>query len=277
MTELGIVDIREIIKNILSKYDCDFSNFALTSLKHKLEKIMMKNNLSSVNGLLKKLKNNEEFFDIFLHEISVPSTEMFRDPSLWRWLRDELFANINEKDLSRFKIWFPNSVSGGELYSLAILLKEMNILDKVHIISSSLSNKSIEYIKEGRCELKKIEISAENYIRFKGNSNFSNYYRLDRYYAYRDTSLIKNVEFKKQNINFDNSPMNIKLVLFRNSLIYLNPSLQEKILQVMHSNLSATGHLILGIKERIKDMNTIKEFEPVNELEGVYKKHLLVK
>ena len=277
MTELGIVDIREIIKNIFSKYDYDFSKFALTSFKHRLEKIMMKNNLSSVNSLLKKLKNNKEFFDIFLHEISVPSTEMFRDPSLWRWLRDELFANINEKDLSRFKIWFPNSVSGAELYSLAILLKEMNILDKVHIISSSLSNKSIEYIKEGRCELKNIEISAENYIRFKGNSNFSNYYRLDRYYAYRDTSLIKNVEFKKQNINFDNSPMNIKLVLFRNSLIYLNPSSQEKVLQVMHSNLSATGHLILGIKERIKDMNTIKEFEPVNELEGVYKKHLLVK
>ena len=224
-----------------------------------------------------KMKNNKEFFDIFLHEISVPSTEMFRDPSLWRWLRDELFTKINEKNLNRFKIWFPNSVSGGELYSLAILLREMNILNKVQIISSSISNKSIESIKEGRYELKKIEASSENYIRFKGTGDFSNYYRLDRYYAFRDTSLIKDVEFKKQNINFDNSPMNVKLVLFRNSLIYLNPSLQEKILQVMHSNLSATGHLILGIKERIKDMNTIKEFEPVNELEGVYKKYLLVK
>ena len=127
MTELGIVDIREIIKNILSKYGYDFSEFALTSFKHRLEKLIIKNNLSGVDGLLKKLKNNKEFFDIFLHEISVPSTEMFRDPSLWRWLRDELFANINEKNLTRFKIWFPNSVSGGELYSLAILLREMKI------------------------------------------------------------------------------------------------------------------------------------------------------
>lgn len=277
MTELGIVDIREIIKNISSTYDYNFSEFALTSLKHRLEKIMIKNNLSSVDGLLRKMKNNKEFFDIFLHEISVPSTEMFRDPSLWRWLRDELFTNINEKDLNRFKIWFPNSVSGGELYSLAILLREMNILDKVHIFSSSLSNKSIEYIKEGRCELKKIEVSVENYIRFKGASDFSNYYRLDRYYAFRDTSLIKDVEFKKQNINFDNSPMNIKLILFRNSLIYFNPSFQEKILRIMYDNLSATGYLILGIKERIKSLDATREFEPVNELEGVYKKSLPVK
>ncbi len=277
MTELGIVDIREIIKNILSKYGYDFSDYALTSFKHRLEKIIIKNNLSSVESLLKKLKNNKDFFDIFLHEISVPSTEMFRDPSLWRWLRDELFKGINDKNLNRFKIWFPNSVSGGELYSLAILLKEINILDKVQIISSSISDKSIEYIKEGRCELKKIEVSAENYIRFKGDRDFSDYYRLDRYYAFTDTSLIKDVEFQKQNINFDNSPMNTKLILFRNSLIYFNPSLQEKILQIMHDSLSASGYLILGIKEKIKNMNSNNEFEPVNELEGVYKRKISVK
>lgn len=277
MTELGIVDIREIIKNIAGKYDYDFSEYALTSFKHRLEKLMIKNNLSSVDGLIKKLKNNKGFFDIFLHEISVPSTEMFRDPSLWRWLRDELFINISDKNLGRLKIWFPNSVSGGELYSMAILLKEMDILDKVQIISSSISNKSLEYIKEGRYDLKKIEVSAENYIRFKGESNFLNYYRLDRYYAFRDTSLIKNIEFNKQSINFDNSPMNIKLILFRNSLIYFNPSLQEKILRNMYENLSATGYLILGIKERIKNLDTNKTFEPVNELEGIYKKSLSVK
>jgi chemotaxis protein methyltransferase CheR len=277
MTELGIVDIREIIKTISSKYGYDFSEFALTSFKHRLEKLLIKNNLSSVDGLLRKLKNNKDFFDIFLYEISVPSTEMFRDPSLWRWLRDELFDNISEKNLNRFKIWFPISVSGGELYSLAILLREMKILDKVQIISSSLSNKSIEYIKEGRYELKKIEVSAENYFRFKGTSDFSNYYRLDRYYAFRDTSLIKDVEFNKQNINFDDAPMNIKLILFRNSLIYFNPSLQEKILRVMYNNLSATGYLILGIKERIKNLDINKEFDMVNELEGVYKKSLLAK
>ncbi len=277
MTELGIVDIREIIKNIFSKYDYDFSDFALTSFKHRLEKLLIKNNLSSVDGLLRKLKNNKEFFDIFLHEISVPSTEMFRDPSLWRWLRDELFAGINEKNLNGFKIWFPNSVSGGELYSLAIMLKEMNILDKVHIISSSFSNKSIEYIMEGIYELKKVEVSAENYVRFKGDSDFSDYYKLDRYYAFRDTSLIRNVEFNKQNINFDNSPVNIKLILFRNSLIYFNPSLQEKVLKIMHDCLSVSGYLILGIKERIKNLDANKAFEPVNELEGIYKKSLSVK
>jgi chemotaxis protein methyltransferase CheR len=277
MTELGIVDIRELIKFVKGYYDYDFSDFALTSFKHKLERILIKNNLSSRESLIKKLKNNTGFFDIFLHEISVPSTEMFRDPSLWRWLRDDLFSAVTERTLNNFKIWLPNSVSGGELYSLAILLKEINLLDKVEVISSSLSDKSIEYIKEGICDLKKIEISKENYIRFKGAGDFSDYFKLDRYYAIRDISLIKNVVFKKQSINFDNSPTNVKLILFRNSLIYFNPSLQNKILDMMYDKLSATGHLIVGIKEEISSSGSASIFEAVNKSEGIFKKRLSAK
>jgi chemotaxis protein methyltransferase CheR len=277
MTEIGIVDIRELIKAVKSKYDYDFSDFALTSFKHKLEKIIIKNNLSNIGSLISKLVKNTEFFDIFLHEISVPSTEMFRDPSLWRWLRDDFFAKATEKILARFKIWVANSVSGGELYSLAILLKEIGILDKVQIISSSFSNKSIEYIKEGRCDLKKIELSKENYKRYQGTDDFSNYYKLDRYYALRDTSLIKNVEFKKQNINFDNSPTNIKLILFRNNLIYFNPSLQDRILRLIHAKLSATGLLIVGTKEIVRLSDNDNVFEAVNKPEGIYKKKILIK
>jgi len=277
MTEIGIIDIRELIKAVKSKYGYDFSDFALTSFKHKLEKIIIKNNLSNVGSLIKKVNNNPEFFDIFLHEISVPSTEMFRDPSLWRWLRDEFFTKTSEKTLSRFRIWVANSVSGGELYSLAILLKEIDILHKVQIISSSYSNKSIEYIKKGRYDLKKIELSLENYKRFQGTKDFSNYYRLDRYYAFRDPSLIKNVEFKKQNINFDNSPTNVKLILFRNSLIYVNPSLQERTLQSMYEKLSAAGLLIVGTREIVKLPNNDNAFEAANKSEGVFKKKLSLK
>lgn len=277
MTEIGIVDIRELIKAVKIRYDYDFSDFALTSFKHKLEKIIIKNNLSNIGSLINKLVNNNEFFDIFLHEISVPSTEMFRDPSLWRWLRDDFFAKLTEKNLTRFKIWVANSVSGGELFSMAILLKEIGILNKVQIISSSFSDKSIEYIKEGRYDLKKIELSKENYKRFKGVDEFSNYYRLDRYYAIRDASLIKDVEFRKQNINFDDSPTNIKLILFRNNLIYFNPSLQDRILKLMHNKLSATGLLIVGTREIVRLTDNDNVFESVNKQEGIYKKKILAK
>ena len=199
---------------------------------------------------------------------------MFRDPSLWRWLREEYFIRVAENNTGNFKIWLPCCVSGGELYSLAILLREMELLDQVQIIATSTSVTSIELMKKGQYDLKKIELSEENYKRFVGTKELSTYYNIDRYYAYRDTSLIERIEFKKVNITFYHSPQNVKLILFRNSLIYYNPNLQEKILQSLHSSLSVNGHLIVGIQEKINGTNSQHLFELINEAESVYKKKL---
>jgi len=275
MTELGIVDIREIIRAIKSFYDYDFGNYALTSFKQRLERLMIRNNLSNAESLIKKLRDESDFFDIFLYEISVPSTEMFRDPSLWRWLREDLLPSSIEKCIGKFKIWLPNCISGGELFSLMILLSELGLTEKVNVIASAQSNKSIEIIREGHYDLKKIEVSTENYVRANGSATFTDYYKLDRYYAFRNISLIRDVEFNKQNINFDNAPTNVKLILFRNNLIYYNPTLQDRILSVLNDSLSGSGALIIGIKEKISGFASGKEFDIVNEAESVYKKRII--
>lgn len=268
MNELGIIHIREIIRTIKNKHNCDFSSYALTSFKYRLERLMMKYNIQFPEHLIKKIQDEPDFFNNFLYDISIPSTEMFRDPSLWRWLREEYFSQIISMNTGKFKIWLPACVSGGELYSLVILLHEMELLDNVKIIATSISSTSIDMIKTGQYDLKKITISEENYYRANGINELSKYYTIDRYYAYRDTTLIEDVEFHKVNITFDDAPQNVKLILFRNSLIYYNPSHQEKVLRTLHGSLSSSGHLIIGIKEN----NTFQAFEAINNLESVYKK-----
>jgi chemotaxis protein methyltransferase CheR len=274
MTELGIVEIREIIRIIKSLYNYDFSNYALTSFKQRIERLMTLYLIVSADGLIRKLEEDTSFFDLFLYEISVPSTEMFRDPSLWRWLREEYFPSHLEKNVSKFKIWLPACVSGAELYSLAILLTEAGLLEKVQITASSISDKSIGIIKGGSYEMKKVEVSQENYKRFNGSKELLTYYKPGRDCIIRNASLIDNVEFNKLNINFDNAPQNIKLILFRNSLIYYNPTQQDKILQVLHESLSVSGHLVLGIRERIMGISNSIEFENINKAESVYRKKI---
>ncbi len=276
MIELGIVDIREIIRLIKAHYDFDFSSCSLTSFKYRLEHVIAKNNLNNAESLFRKLTDEPDFFDTFLHQLCVPSTEMFRDPSVWRWLRESYFPSLDEKHLMNFKIWLPYCVSGGELYSLAILLKEINLLNKVKIFASSFSNESIKNIKAGVYPFKKSEVSVENYRRFQGDTDLSDYFKREKYNVVRDTSLLKNVEFIKDDITFNNAPNNIKLILMRNVMIYFNPAHQEKILQKVHDSLSAYGNLIIGLKEQIKTNHNIHGlFEAVELNESVYKRKIV--
>jgi chemotaxis protein methyltransferase CheR len=275
MVELGIVDIREIIRLIKNNYNYDFSTFALTSFKYRLEYVIAKNNLTSPESLFRKLSNQPEFFDTFLNQVCVPSTEMFRDPSFWRWLRESFFSQIDEKQLTNFKIWIPYCISGAELFTLAILLKELNLLNKIKIIATSFSKESIEYIKSGVYPLKKIEVSGENYKRFQGESEFEKYYSTEKYDVFRDTSLIKDVEFIVDNIEYSNAPKNVKLILLRNVMIYFNPTFQDKVQYIMHDALAANGNLAIGQKEQLKlNFDTTMFFEPVNLHESVFKRKL---
>jgi chemotaxis protein methyltransferase CheR len=268
--ELGVVDYRNIIRVIKDAYDYDFSDYSLTSLKRRLEILIQVYNLKNADNLIEKIKEDKTFFQVFLQEISIGSTEMFRDPSFWRYLRDDILPQIIKENY-KSKIWFPSCVAGDELYSFCIILKENGWTEKFEIISSCLNDKIIDSVKSGKFKGIKFEASLDNYIRYQGTKEFSDYCVLNGEQASRDTSLIKNVNFIKQNINFDSSPQEIKLILCRNQLIYFTQSLQDRVLKILYDCLSLSGYLALGIKEQVGLISS-KYFRMINETESIYKK-----
>lgn len=273
MFELGIVDTRNIINLITEKYQYDFSDFALTSFKRRLEKIIDQNNLKHPDILISRL-SDKNFVDEFINQLTVPSTEMFRDPSLWRVLREEIFNSLYREMGPCFKIWLPNSVSGDELFSLVILLSEIGLLEKIEILVSSMSDRSIETIKSGYFHDHKLEISTDNYIRSNGKLDLSNYYSISNGKIVRDTSLIKGVTFFKQDTFLEPAPQGIKLVLFRNKMIYFNQTLQSKVLKTIYNSVTTGGYLVIGTKESLHYLYGSMDFALINNMESIYKRRV---
>jgi chemotaxis protein methyltransferase CheR len=271
--ELGIVDTRNIIKTLQDVYNYDFKNYALTFFKRRVEKIIINQNLKDADGFIHKIKAEKDFFDIFLQNICVETTEMFRDPSLWRLLKEEIFPQIIQDSIN-FKIWFPEVASGEELYSVAIILKKLNLHKNVKFIASSISELGIEQTKAGLFDPKKIEVNDANYRRIFSEGNLSDFFTLEEDKAFWDTSLIENTKFIKQNIIFDDYPKGVKLVLFRNQMIYYNQILQERNIKINYNGLVPGGHLIIGNNEIIDYWNSDKDFTLINKEESIYKKKL---
>ena len=271
--ELGIVDTRMIIKTLQDDYDCDFKNYALTFFKRRVENIIHSYNLKDADGFIRKLQIDKDFFETFLQNMCVDVTEMFRDPSLWRVLNDEFFPNLIG-NMPNFKIWFPEVSSGEELYSTAIILKKLNLLDNVQFIVSSISEKNLDNVKKGVFDPKKIETNSANYKRIYADSDLSDFFTFENEKAHWDTSLIDNTKFIKQNIIFDDYPKGIKFILFRNQMIYYNQILQERFIKIIYNCLVPGGHLVIGNNEKIDYWNSEKDYTIVNKSESIYKKKL---
>jgi len=269
--ELGIVDTRNILKAIQEHYQYDFKNYALTFFKRRLEYIIDKYNLRSAEQFIRKIHEDEAFFHLFLQEICIEITEMFRDPSLWRFLIDDFIAPAIQKAQS-FRIWVPEVSSGEELFSLVILLTELNLLNHVEIHASSISQYRMDKVKQGIFDVSKMEINEANFKRIFRNRELRDFMTIREERGYVNNDLLKHVRFFTQNAIFDRIPTGLKLIIWRNHMLYFNQALVEQMFKSLTNNLLPGGHLIVGLNERIDYWNSNKDFILVGEKDSVYKK-----
>lgn len=270
MLDIDINDLKRISELIYQKYHYDFRNYAMSSFKRRVLRIMELKKLS-VDSLIKKLNDNPIFINEFLDELTVNVTEMFRDPSFWRIMREEIIPAImlNHK---QFKIWHAGCSSGEEVLSMCIMLKEMGILHDVTMIATDLDVNILERAKSGIYPAKNMELNEKNYIRFQGTGSFKDYYREENGMALFPKELLANVSFRRHDLVLGDVFNKFDLILCRNVMIYFNQSLQNEVLKKFHESLFKYGYLAIGSKESLIWCDYSNRFIVVNNEEKIYKK-----
>lgn len=268
--DIDIADLRRITELIQGRYGYDFRNYAMSSFKRRMLRILELKNLT-IETLIKKLQDNPTFINEFLDELTVNVTEMFRDPGFWRVMRDEIIPGIllNHK---QFKIWHAGCSSGEEVFSMAILLKEMGIHEDVTLIATDLDTNILEKAKAGSYPIKNMELNEKNYIRLEGKGSLKDYYKEENGKAVFDKALMKNVSFRRHDLVMGEVFNKFDLILCRNVMIYFNQALQNEVLKKFHESLFKYGYLAIGSKESLIWCDIASKFIVVNNEEKVYKK-----
>ena len=86
--DIELRQLKNLINHIKDKFNYDFSDYAMSSFKRRIIRILELFGFESVDALLEKLNSDKAFVETLVKEITVNTTEMFRDPSFWRKLRD---------------------------------------------------------------------------------------------------------------------------------------------------------------------------------------------
>lgn len=249
--------------NILKKSsNYDLTDYSDKSLKRRLQKVLSDFNLD-MTGLILSLKTNAEFAERIVKEITVNTTELFRDPPMWHLLRSRILPRF--KNNRSINIWHAGCSTGQEVYSMMILLSEMGMLDKAKIIATDLNTDVLDEAKRGEYKYrfnigyldnfdKVIKQNPLNYEDFK-DVPYDTYFDID---TAKDTITIKKhltekPIFRKHDLVKDDNLFFAKfdLILCRNVIIYFNYALQNRVFSLFHENLYSKGVLVLGMHETI--------------------------
>lgn len=270
MQDIDIADLKRIAELIYQKHNYDFRNYAMSSFKRRVLRIIELKKLT-VDALIKKLTETPAFINEFLDELTVNVTEMFRDPGFWRIMREEIIPAIllNHK---QFKIWHAGCSSGEEVLSMVIMLKEMGIWQDVQLFATDLDTNILERAKSASYSIKNMELNEKNYIRFQGTCTLKNYYKEENGMAVFNKDLFANVTFRKHDLVLGEVFNKFDLVLCRNVMIYFNQTLQNEVLKKFHEGLFKYGYLAIGSKESLIWCDYANRFIVVNNEEKIYKK-----
>jgi chemotaxis protein methyltransferase CheR len=249
------------VEGVLLKYGFDFRNYAQPSLERRLDSIMRILNKDNLLDVMKLALDEQIFFERILPLMTVGTTEFFRDPEFFRSLREKVFPAL--KNYPTVNIWTAGCSTGEEVYSLMILLKEEGLFERTTVFATDINAESLKVAKNGIYSLDKMKGFTKNYAEAGGTKSPSDYYVADYGLARVDPGLRENVVFSEHNLVNDGSFRECHLVICRNVLIYFEPALQVRVLQLLHESLVYWGFLGLGSKETVK-------FSPLHENFNVF-------
>ena len=264
------IEIKLLITAIKLKYGYDFSNYSKASLNRRIRQGLKQSEFNNILELIPEIVYNKSFFNEFVENLSVNVTEMFRDPQVYKTIREKVIPYL--KTFPFIKIWSAGISTGEEVYSLAILLKEEGIYYKSLIYATDFNDSVLDKAKKGIYPIRKIKQNTKNYQESGGKESLANYYHADYDSAIFDRKLRENIVFANHNLVTDNIFGEMNLILCRNVLIYFNNKLQNRVLQLFESSLCQNGFLCLGNKETIDFSDISSLFIKIDDKMKIYQK-----
>ena len=116
------IEIRLLLEALYGTYHYDFRNYAMASIKRRLKQAREQLGFVTFSALQESLLHDPAMLPRLLRYLTLQVSEMFRDPSYFRALRDKMVPHL--RTYPSLKVWIAGCGGGEELYSLVILFRE---------------------------------------------------------------------------------------------------------------------------------------------------------
>jgi chemotaxis protein methyltransferase CheR len=264
------IEFRLLIEAIYQVYHYDFRGYAAASLKRRLRTALLRFECQTLSQLQDRLINEPGFFGSLLNFLTVPISEMFRDPGYFRAIREQVVPLL--RTYPSIKVWVAGCSTGEEVYSLAILLREEGLLERSLIYATDINPQTLEKAQAGVYDVDRIAAFTDSHQRSGGRSSLSDYYVAAYGRAVFDKSLRRRVVFSDHSLATDSVFAEVQFVSCRNVLIYFNRELQDRALRLFREALCRKGFLGIGSKESIRFSSEASVFDDFVREERIFQK-----
>ncbi|MGA1834324.1 CheR family methyltransferase [Rhizobium wenxiniae] len=264
------IEIRLLLEALYVRYHYDFRNYAMASVKRRLRQAREQLGFPTISAIQERLLHDEAMLPRLLGYLTVQVSEMFRDPSYFRAIRERVVPHL--KTYPSLKIWIAGCSGGEELYSFVILFREEGLADRTIFYATDINQDALRIAETGVYDLDRMQLFTQNHRASGGRSSLSDYYTTGYGRATFDRSLRERVVFSDHSLVSDAVFGEMNLVSCRNVMIYFDRPLQDRAIGLFKDSLARKGFLGIGAKESLRFSAHANAFTDAVREEKIYQK-----
>ncbi len=165
------IEIRLLLEAVYQKYHYDFRSYAFASVKRRLRQAREQMGFPSFSAIQDVLLHDPSLLPRLLNYLTVQVSEMFRDPSYYRAIRETVVPHL--RTYPSLKIWVAGCGAGEELYSLVILFREEGLEARTLFYATDINQEALAAAEAGIYGLDRLQLFTENHRRSGGRSSLS--------------------------------------------------------------------------------------------------------
>lgn len=270
MSEIEDLEIQLLLEALFQRYHYDFRHYARASIKRRLVQAREQLGYASISAMQERVLHDPSVLPRLLDFLTVQVSEMFRDPSYFKALREKVLPHL--RTYPSLKVWIAGSSTGEEVYSMAILFKEEGLYDRTLFYATDINPEALAAAEAGVYAIDRVRKFTENHQKSGGRSSLSDYYTAAYGRVAFDKSLRERVVFSDHSLVTDAVFAEMHLISCRNVMIYFDRPLQDRAIGLFRESLARKGFLGLGSKESLRFSSHATAFAEFAPGEKIYQR-----
>ena len=248
------------------KFKVDFTHYKSSTLTRRIQRRMTINHIADINDYVSYMQSYPNEAATLFREFLIGVTRFFRDREAFKALEDKWLPEILDmRHNHEMRFWVPGCSTGEEAYTLAILARECmentGKMRDIKIFATDIDRNALQVAGAGSYpESIAADVQPDLLAKYF-------YKKKDSFQIARN--IREMVVFAQHNLIKDPPFTNIDLITCRNLLIYLQPELQQKVLEFFNFSLNMRGILFLGTSETVGEMGDY--FESLDHKHKIYR------
>jgi two-component system CheB/CheR fusion protein len=245
----------KICSLLRSKLGHDFSQYKEKTLVRRIQRRMQVLQIDAMPDYIERLRREPNECELLFREVLIGVTHFFRDPPAFDALEMQVIPHLihNKGADDTVRVWVPACATGEEVYSIAILLKEAvgrrDAGPRFQIFATDIDDRAVASARAARYRKSQLEdmppARRERWFAADGD-HCCPVKDIREMCIFSTHSAVKDPPFSK-----------LDLISCRNLLIYLEPTLQERLIRTFHYALAPGGYLFLGTSENVTRQNKL--------------------